>query len=345
LHGSVDRRTVDSMGRTRPGEAAPAAPDHAPQAKVEPAATGTLAHISRSVESLDSRRLETRAILALQNTSGNAAVTQLLRARARLDRKAKDDPLATEQDIKQLKAIAVTPLTICIADLTTVDPTTGDVAPDTVVRVESKLRAIGAGIAVIAHSKDDPAQRDRYYEAVDAIRDALTTLEVRSKPYREKSQVWVDALTRALKGLDRVIALPVLKPGATPDYRLELVDMPLSQRDHDLLVLSVRPQLDALLKRAKAPDFRPQEAADDDTVASALTAVDHRGLLTVRGHVHKAQHAMRVFGMPTLTAMREAAVRSLEDAQLKLSSIMRSTPQAGVSGAAQPGAPPIAPLP
>lgn len=346
MHGSVERRTVGSMGKTRPGEAAPAAPDHVPEAEHKPAAPDQLAHVSRTAEPVETRRLGTSEILALQSTTGNAAVSQLLRARARLDRRAAQDPLATEKDIKQLRAIAVTPLDICIADLTAdVDPTTGDIAIPTAVRVQDKLRAIAAGIAVIANSKDDPAHRDRYYEALDAVRDALTTLEVLTKPYKEKTQIWVDALTHAMTGLDRVMALPVLKDGATPDHRLAAVDLPLSERDHELLKRSVRPQLEALLKSAKSPTFRPQEVADDETVASALTAVDHRGLLAVRGNVHKAQLAMRVFGMRSLKSMREAAVQSLEDAQLKLSSIMRSTTQAGVGGAAQPGAPPITPLP
>jgi hypothetical protein len=154
------------------------------------------------------------------------------------------------------------------------------------------------------------------------VRDALATLQVRNRPPREKPKIWIDALTRALAYLDRVMALPVLKPGATADSRLEPIDMPLTQRDHDLLKLSVRPQLAALLKRAQSPGFKPKEEATDDTLASMLTAVDHRGLSAVRVEVHKAQHAMRVFTMPSPTAMREAAVQNLTDAQRKLAAIM-----------------------
>jgi hypothetical protein len=45
--------------------------------------------------------------------------------------------------------------------------------------------------------------------------------------------------------------------------------MPLTQRDHELLRLSVRPQLVALLKRARSPGFKPKEEATDDTLADA----------------------------------------------------------------------------
>jgi len=266
-----------------------------------------------------SRALGTAVILALQRSSGNAAVTGLLRK----DRDAKHEPLATAEDVRQLNAIAVKPLNICIFQLTTgLDPGTGDVDAATLTEVEEKVREIAAAVQVIANSKEDPRQRDRYYDANDDVRDALATLQVRNRPPREKPKIWIDALTRALAYLDRVMALPVLKPGATADSRLEPIDMPLTQRDHDLLKLSVRPQLAALLKRAHSPGFKPKEEATDDTLASMLTAVDHRGLSMVRVNVHKAQHAMLVFTMPSPTAMREAAVQNLADAQRKLAAIM-----------------------
>lgn len=280
------------------------------------------------------------AILALQRSSGNAAVTGLLRAQARLARDAKQEPLATADDVRQLKAIAVKPLNNCIFDLTTgVDPSTGDVDVTTLVEVREKVREVAAAVAVIGNTKPDPAQRDRYWDAVNDLRDALTTIDVRTKPGRQKAQIWLDALTHALAGLDRVMALPVLKAGSTPDERLPLIDRPLTQRDHDLLTRSVRPQLEALIKRAKSPGFKPKDEANDDTLASMLTAVDHRGLLGVRDDVHKAQHAMRVFTMPDAKTMREAATQNLGDALSKLSAIMAGDP------AAQPKAQPVAPHP
>lgn len=292
-------------------------------------------HVTAAAPDLTPGRMPPDALLALQRSSGNAAVTGLLRARARLDRDAKQEPLATADDVRQLKAIAVKPLNNCLFDLTTgVDPSTGDVDVATLVEVREKVREVAAAVAVIGNSKADPAQRDRYWDAVNDLRDALTTIDVRTKPGRQKSQIWLDALTHALTGLDRVMALPVLKPGATPDERLPLIDRPLTQRDHDLLMRSVRPQLEALIKRAKSPGFKPKDEANDDTLASMLTAVDHRGLLNVRDDVHKAQHAMRVFTMPDAKTMREAATQNLVDALSKLSAIM-----------AQPSAQPVAPHP
>ena len=301
--------------------------------------TAAAPHLTPEIESR--RGLGTAAILALQRTSGNAAVTGLLRSHARLDRDAKQEPLATAEDVKQLRAIAVKPLNNCIFDLTNrVDPSTGDVDVATLVEVREKVREIGAAVTVIGNSKADPAQRDRYYEVLNDLKDALTTIDVRTKPGRQKNQIWLDALTHALAGLDRVIALPVLKPDATPDYRLELINRPLTQRDHDLLKLSVRPQLKAMLERAKSPDFKPKDEANDDTLASMLAAVDHRGLLMVRENVRTAQHAMRVFTMPGPKTMREAAVQNLGDAQRKLSAIM-----SGSEAAAQPKRVPVGPLP
>jgi hypothetical protein len=333
------------MGEVGSESVAARAPDLTPTIEPHRVAPDALARFSASAGPLHTRALGTAEILALQRTSGNAAVTGLLRSRARLDRDAKHEPLATADDIRQLRAIAVKPLNNCIFDLTTrVDPGTGDVDVATLVEVREKVREVAAAIAVIGNTKPDPAQRDRYWEAVNDLRDALTTIDVRTKPDRQKTQIWVDALTHALTGLDRVMALPVLKPDATPDYRVELVDRPLTKRDHDLLTRSVRPQLAALLKRAKSGGFKPKEEANDDTLASMLAAVDHRGLLNVRDDVHRAQQAMRVFTMPGPKTMREAAVQNLGDAQRKLSAIMAGS-ATDSEGAAQPKALPVAPHP
>jgi hypothetical protein len=330
------------MGKAGPENVTAAAPDLTPTIEPRWVAPDALARFSASAGPLQTRTLGTAAILALQRTSGNAAVTGLLRRRARLDRDAKHEPLATAEDVRQLKAIAVKPLNNCIFDLTTgVDPSTGDVDVATLVEVREKVREVAAAIAVIGNTKPDPAQRDRYYEALNDLKDALTTIDVRTAPDRKKNQIWIDALTRALNGLDQVIALPILKSGATPDYRLELIDQPLTQRDHDLLKLSVRPQLNALLTRAKSPGFKPKEEAIDDTLASMLAAVEHRGLLMVRENVRTAHHAMRVFTMPGPKTMREAAVQNIGDAQRKLSAIM-SDAGAGGEGAAPPKAQPVA---
>jgi hypothetical protein len=244
------------MGEAGPREVIAAAPDLTPAIDPRSVAPNALAPFR-------TRALGTAVILALQRTSGNAAVTGLLRK--------EHEPLATAEDIRQLKAIAVKPLNICIFQLTTgLDPATGDVDAATLTEVEGKVRQIAAAVAVIADSKQDPAQRDRYYDANEDLRDALVTLEVRTKPPRGRPQIWIDALTRALADLDHVMALPVLKPGATPDYRLEPIDMPLTQRDHELLRLSVRPQLVALLKRARSPGFKPKDLADAQRKLAAI---------------------------------------------------------------------------
>jgi hypothetical protein len=210
--------------------------------------------------------------------------------------------------------------------------------------VEEKVKRIAIGVQLIGLSKQEPAQRDRYFEAVGDLRDALTTLQVRTQPHGKHSQIWIGALTQALKFLDRVIALPVLKPGATPDYRLEPIDQPLTRRDHELLALSVRPLLADLLKRAKSPGFKPLEAANDDSVASMLAAVEHRGLLDARTNLHKAQLAMRMSVRGNPVSMREATAHLLGDALRKISAIAGARPGAALQQLPAPaGGPPERP--
>jgi hypothetical protein len=139
------------MGEAGPREVTAAAPGLAPATEPRWAAPDALAPFQ-------TRALGTAVILALQRSSGNAAVTGLLRK----DRDAKHEPLATAEDVRQLNAIAVKPLNICIFQLTTgLDPGTGDVDAATLTEVEEKVREIAAAVQVIANSKEDPRQRDR----------------------------------------------------------------------------------------------------------------------------------------------------------------------------------------
>ncbi|MGG7379231.1 hypothetical protein ACQ7B2_10910, partial [Escherichia coli] len=70
-------------------------------------------------------------------------------------REAAHEALATEEDARQLKAIAIVPLKVCIDELSAEEPksATEHERAAALTKVEAQVKAIAAGVMVIANSK------------------------------------------------------------------------------------------------------------------------------------------------------------------------------------------------
>ena len=150
---------------------------------------------------------------------------------------------------------------------------------------------------------------------VPDIQAAQTTLQVVAAGDKAQS-MWHEAFQYAMAIVDNCIGLPV----ADPDANLKSGE-DVQQRDHDLLVSSVKPTVQRLQdKTAGAPyvDFDPKAFTEGQEALSAVGAVDIAQLKPALAHLNRGIQALKAFAM-SMEEQWNAAIASLESAQQKIS--------------------------
>ena len=128
--------------------------------------------------------------------------------------------------------------------------------------------------------------------------------------------MWHEAFQYAMAIVDNAVGMPV----ADPDANLKSAD-DVEQRDHDLLVSSVKPTVQRLQdKTAGAPyvDFDPKAFTEGQEALSAIGAVNIAPLKPALAHINRGMAAIKAFAM-SMEEQWSAAIASLEAAQQKLS--------------------------
>jgi hypothetical protein len=226
------------------------------------------------------------------------------------ERAPKPEPAYTKQDWDQSLSLVMMPVQLAHRELFGKQP---DVA--VAASAAAKLGPAAAALQAMANSKKDPKNQAAMLTPVDDIQAAQTTLQVVAAG--EKAQaMWQQSFISAMGVVDSVVALPV----ADPDANLKSGE-DISQRDHDLLVSSVKPTLQRLQdKTAGAPyvDSDPKAYTEGRETLSALGALNLVQLKPALAHVTKGVQAIKAFAM-SMEEQWSSAVASLETAQQKLS--------------------------
>jgi hypothetical protein len=135
--------------------------------------------------------------------------------------------------------------------------------------------------------------------------------------HQNAPDVWKGAFGIALDTLETVIALPVIDPDsddAPPQNAVE-------QRDHDLLVASVRPTLQRLVETTShAPyvTWDPRSYTEGNEALSALSAISHPHLKPAVDAVKRGMDAITTYAKSEEDQVTEACGK-LESAMQKLS--------------------------
>jgi hypothetical protein len=226
------------------------------------------------------------------------------------ERAPRPEPAYTKQDFEQSLSLVQMPVQIAHLELFGKQP---DVA--VAASAAAKLGPAASALQTMANSKKDPKNQAAMLTPVPDIQAAQTTLQVLAAG--EKAQaMWHDAFQYAMAVVDNAIGLPV----ADPDANLKSDD-DVSQRDHDLLVGSIKPTVQRLQdKTAGAPyvDFDPKAFTEGGEAIAALGAVQIVQLKPALAHVNRGIQALKAFAM-SMEEQWNAAIASLESAQQKLS--------------------------
>jgi hypothetical protein len=225
------------------------------------------------------------------------------------ERAAKPEPAYTKQDFDQSLSLVNMPVALAHDSLF-------GKAPDVQVAgaAAAKLGPAAAALQVMANSKKDPKNQAAMLTPVPDIQAAQTTLQVIAAGDKAQT-MWHEAFLNAMTVIDQVVSLPV----ADPDANLKSAD-DIQQRDHDLLVSSVKPTVQRLQdKTAGAPyvDFDPKTYTEGQEALSALGALNIAQLKPAIAHVNKGVQAITAFAK-SMQEQWDSAIASLEAAQQKL---------------------------
>lgn len=226
------------------------------------------------------------------------------------ERAPKPEPAYTKQDFDQSLALVQMPVALSHLELFGKPP---DVA--VAGSAAARLGPAASALQVMANSKKDPKNQAAMLTPVPDIQAAQTTLQVIAAGEKAQS-MWHDAFQYAMAIVDNAVGLPV----ADPDANLKSAD-DVEQRDHDLLVNSVKPTLQRLQdKTAGAPyvDFDPKAYTEGQEALSAIGAVNIAQLKPALAHINRGMAAIKAFAM-SMEEQWNAAIASLEAAQQKLS--------------------------
>jgi hypothetical protein len=218
------------------------------------------------------------------------------------ERVPKPEAPYTKQDFEQSLSLVQMPVSLAHIELF-------GKPPDVTVAGSAAAKLGPAAAALEAKNKAN------MLTPVADIQAAQTTLQVVAAGDKAQT-LWRDAFASAMSVIDSVVALPV----ADPDANLKATD-DIEQRDHDLLVSSVKPTLQRLQdKTAGAPyvDFDPKAYSEGNEAMSALGALNIAQLKPAIAHVTKGVQAIKAFAMSIEQQVAEATAH-LEGAQQKLS--------------------------
>jgi len=226
----------------------------------------------------------------------------------------------TKQDFNQILSLVSLPVELAKQKIT------GDADVQNAKVAAAKLGPASSALHVIATSKKEPKNRDNLYRPLDEIQAAMTTLKVMGDPDKVKD-VWKRHFEGAMKVVDQVLALPIRDEAADPQQQpAASPDETLTQRDHDLMLVSLKPQLQQLIETTSGEphvDWDPDTVIGDLTVTAALNAFSNRKLTSARLQVNLGLQAIRTFAM-SLNEQQAEAIARLEAAQLALSMAMAS---------------------
>jgi len=235
----------------------------------------------------------------------------------------------TKQDFNQILGLVFAPLSAAEQMLA------GDSDVAKAKAALAKVTASGKSLSIIAETKKEPKNRDNLYTPLNEIGQVASTLAVMSEP--DKAQdVWQEQFKKAMTRVDDVLALPIRDEsgqGQQGDGQQQQQGQPagdpnatLTQRDHDLVVAGLKPQLQTLIDTTKGTpyvDWDPKVVAEDHSVSLAAGAFSNRMLLEVGSRVERGLQAIKTFTM-SLDGQRDEAVSKLQSAQVKVSLSMES---------------------
>ena len=237
----------------------------------------------------------------------------------------------TKQDFEQVLSLVMNPLIAAEqmlageADVAKAKSAIGKVVP------------AGNALMVIAGTKKEPKNRDNLYKPVDELGLALATLQVMAEPDKAKA-LWKDHFEKAMTKVDEVLALPIRDESsqgqqgsgdqgqAQPAAPAANADETITQRDHDLIQVSLKAQLQTLITTTAGEpyqDWDPKVVGADTSIVAAASAFSTRKLLPVRSRLDAGLAAIRAFAM-SLNDQQAEAVSKIQSAQVKLSHAMVS---------------------
>jgi hypothetical protein len=199
-----------------------------------------------------------------------------------------------------------------------------------------KVGPAGDALMVIANTKQEAKNRDNLYTGTRAIARALTTLQVMAEPDKAR-ELWKEHFQKAMERVDQVLALPIRDessqgqgqaqgPGQGQAQPAGSPDDTLTQRDHDLIRVGLKAQLEALITTTSGEpyqDWDPKAVVADTSVVTAASAFTNRKLLSVRARVEAGLQAIKAFAM-SLNEQQAEAIANLEQAQSDIARSMQS---------------------
>ena len=230
----------------------------------------------------------------------------------------------TKQDFDQILNLVSLPLEMAKQQLT------GDADVQKAKAAAAKLAPAASALHVIAKTKKEPKTRDNLYRPLDEIEASVTTLKVMGEPDKAK-EIWKKHFDGAMKVIDQVLALPIRDesqnqdqpaggaPAANPDETI-------TQRDHDLIQVSLKPQLQQLIDTTSGEphtDWDPKTVMADTAVPVAINAFSHRKLNSARIQVALGLQAITTFDM-SMNDQQAEAVKRMEAASIALAQAMSS---------------------
>jgi Domain of unknown function (DUF4157) len=236
-------------------------------------------------------------------------------------KKPKEVPV-TKQDFDQVLGLVTMPIVNAQALLVgEADVAKARAAHDKVVPALDSLMTI-------ANTKQEPKNRDNLFAGAKALQLAVTTLEVMAQPDRAQ-EIWKEHFEAAMTRVDQVLALPIreespqgqgqAQPAANPDETL-------TQRDHDLINVGLKAQLQTLITTTSGEpykDWDPKAVAADTTVPAAASAFTNRKLITVKVRVTAGLQAIKTFAM-SLNEQQAEALSTLAAAQVAIAQSLKS---------------------
>jgi len=230
--------------------------------------------------------------------------------------KAKPEKPFSKQDLDQTLSLVFMPVNVAHTEIfgKKPDPAVAKAASD-------RLGPAISALQVIAGSKHDDKNRQNVLAPLTDIQSAQTTLQVMGD-HKNAPDVWKGAFAIALDTLETVIALPVIDPDSADAPPANAVE----QRDHDLLVASVRPTLQRLVETtAHAPyvTWDPRAYTEGNEALSALGAISHPHLKPAVDAVKRGMDAITTYAKSEEDQVAEAS-NKLETAMQKLSQLQAS---------------------
>jgi hypothetical protein len=216
----------------------------------------------------------------------------------------------TKQDFDQTLSLVYAPVNLAHLDVFGKKPD-----PDTCKAAAGRLGPAISALQVIAGSKREDKNKQNILLPIADIQSAQTSLQVMGDP-KNAASIWKGAFGIALDTLETVIALPVID---------EKADTPpangVMERDHDLLVASVRPTLQRLVQATSTTPYSswdPRSYNEGNEALAALSSVSHPHLKPAVDAVKRGMDAITTFAKNLEDQAAEAAGK-LEAAMQKLS--------------------------